>query len=407
MYKKIVIISSGQPSANPRAVKEAILLSQNSFDVTFIYCPLSPWADAFDENLFAENDSIKWIRVGFHPIKNKLGYWYARARKKSWFIINKFFQNKFESSVKSTVLFSQELLQEGLKHKADLYIGHNLGAIAAVYMSAKKYNAKTGFDAEDFHRGEFTDNDVQRQISISIENNFFPKMDYCTVASPLIGEAYREIFPAQLFTVINNVFSIKYLKEENTTKQKKTMDLFWFSQFIGSKRGLETVLLALNQCNELDIKLHLLGNVSESYKRNILSILNNKSKISFLPPAASEDIFQIARNYDVGIASEPAFSENNNMALSNKIYTYLLSGNALLLSSTKAQSAFFEEYPKVGILYKLNDDQDLAHGFKKLYNDRLLLEKMKENSLQLANILNWENEGKIFLTIVKTALNSN
>jgi len=408
MHKKIMLISSGQPSANPRAVKEALLLSQKNFDVTFIYCPLSPWADEFDKQLFAENASITWISTGYHPLKNKIGYLFARLRKKYWEFIKKYAQNKFDNNIKSSVLFSQELLQEALKHKADLYIGHNLGAIAAVVKAAKKYKAKAGFDAEDFHRGEFRDVDIQKKITASIENKYFPLLDYCTVASPLIGEAYKRIFPDKAFTVINNVFSKKYLREGKSIIEKKSMDLFWFSQFIGPKRGLETVLLALNECIDLDIKLHLLGNINETYKTFILETVNDKTKIIFLPPTSSEEIFTIAKQFDIGIASEPAFSDNNDIALSNKLFTYLLSGNCLLLSSTKAQKAFSEAYPNVGILYKLNDVDELTTAFKKLYYNRHLLNTLKENALALAqNELNWENEGETFIKLVKSTLSNN
>ena len=403
-----MLISSGQPSANPRAVKEALLLSQKNFDVTFIYCPLSPWADEFDKQLFAENASITWISTGYHPLKNKIGYLFARLRKKYWEFIKKYAQNKFDNNIKSSVLFSQELLQEALKHKADLYIGHNLGAIAAVVKAAKKYKAKAGFDAEDFHRGEFRDVDIQKKITASIENKYFPLLDYCTVASPLIGEAYKRIFPDKAFTVINNVFSKKYLREGKSIIEKKSMDLFWFSQFIGPKRGLETVLLALNECKDLEIKLHLLGNINETYKTFILETVNDKTKIIFLPPTSSEEIFTIGSQFDIGLATELPETPNREYCLTNKIFTYLLSGNAILFSDTKAQSKFFNSYSGSGLLYESENVFELAAKFKQLYNDRLLLHKMKENALALAqNELNWEKEGETFIDLVKNTLSNN
>ncbi len=405
---KIVIISSGQPSANPRAVKEAILLSQNNFEVTFIYCLLSPWADAFDKKLFADNASIKWIAAGYHPINNKPGFWFARLRKKCWQLISKYAQNKFGSNIKSSVLFSQELLKEALKHKADLYIGHNLGAIAAVVKAAKKYKAKAGFDAEDFHRGEFRDVDIQKKITASIENKYFPLMDYCTVASPLIGEAYKRIFPDQIFTEINNVFSKKYLKKGKSITEKKSMDLFWFSQFIGPKRDLETVLLALNECKDLDIKLHLLGNINESYKTFMLETVNDKTKILFLSPTSSEEIFTIGSQFDIGLATELPETLNREFCLTNKIFTYLLSGNAILFSDTKAQSKFLHNYSGIGLLYQSENVFELVSVFKKLYYDRSLLNTLKENALALAqNELNWENEGETFIKLVKSTLSNN
>jgi len=60
--KKIVIVSSGQPSANPRIVKEAVAFSETGYQVKVIYCSLSPWADEFDKKLFSQiKKSRLWV----------------------------------------------------------------------------------------------------------------------------------------------------------------------------------------------------------------------------------------------------------------------------------------------------------------------------------------------------------
>ena len=406
MHKKIVIISSGQPSANPRAVKEAILLSEKNFNVTFIYCPLSLWADAFDKKLFEKHSTIKWIQAGYHSQANKAGYLYARLRNKTWGYIARFVHDNANINIKAFVLFSQELLKEALKHRADLYIGHNLGSIAAVSKASKKYNAKAGFDAEDFHRGEVIVSDKKSFQIAAIENKYFPLMDYCTVASPMIGEEYKEFFPGQTFLVINNVFAKSNLKKEIVFKPKKTLDLFWFSQFIGEKRGIENIIDALNHCKNLDINLHLLGNINERYKAKLLERIHERETLFFLPPSELDKIFIIASEFDIGLASETAFSDNNNYALSNKIFTYLIAGNCILFSSTDAQKNFLKQYPNIGILYEIGNSKQLSNIIRELYSDRTLLNKMKKNALKVAKEkLNWEFESEIFLNQVNKFIN--
>lgn len=395
MVKKIVIVSSGQPSANPRAVKEAILFSEKKIDVTFIFCPLSPWADAFDQSLFKDHPTIKWISAGYHPQTNKVGYLYARLRKKCWELIRALVGGGGEINIKASVLFSQELEKEALQQRADLYIGHNLGSIEAVYKAAKKYKAKAGFDAEDFHRGEVSENDVRQMQIAVIEDTFFPLMDYCTVASPMIGNAYKELFPAKTFLVINNVFSIKYLKKDQLPRKSNRLELFWFSQFIGPARGLETVVKALHACEDLDIRITLLGNVSESYKEIILNELRDRDKVVFLPAISPDAVFETAAKYDVGLGAEVPITANRDFCLTNKVFTYLLAGNSLILSDSNAQQKFLQEYSDIGLIYASENVEELASVFRKLYNDRLYLEKMKYNAKALAcTKMNWEMEGE-------------
>src|SRR5205823_4048733 len=44
--------------------------------------------------------------------------------------------------------------------------------------------------------------------------------------------------------------------------------------------------------------------------------------------------------YDVGLAVEPGFSVNNRLALSNKAFTYVLAGLAVILTDTPGQREF-------------------------------------------------------------------
>ena len=192
--KNIVLVTSGQPSANPRLLKEVFSLNAVGFTILVIYCPLSKWADQFDAKLFMDNSSITWIKVGYHPVFDFWKYTYARMRMKFYEKLFKLVGNKFDSSIRSMVLFSQELMREASKHKADLYIGHNLGALPAVVTAAQKYNAKVSFDFEDFHRGEEKKDSSHWFKVMQVEAKWVPFLDYATAASPLIQKEYEKYF---------------------------------------------------------------------------------------------------------------------------------------------------------------------------------------------------------------------
>jgi hypothetical protein len=150
----VALFTSAQPSANPRLLKEAKSLLYNGYKVTVIWCPISPWADEFDQKLFNEYPSIIFIKAGHHAKTEPIGYWYSRIRQKFWKVIYKIIGNHFDAPIKSLILYSQELNSIACQKKADLFIGHNLGALPAIVKAAKKHKAKSIFDFEDFHRGE-------------------------------------------------------------------------------------------------------------------------------------------------------------------------------------------------------------------------------------------------------------
>ena len=64
--KKIVLITSGQPSTNPRLVKEADSLVEEGYDVLVIYQYWNAWATKADKELLKEK-KWKYLEAGGNP----------------------------------------------------------------------------------------------------------------------------------------------------------------------------------------------------------------------------------------------------------------------------------------------------------------------------------------------------
>jgi len=402
----VSLVTFAQPSANPRMVKEAKSLLQAGYFVSIIWCPISPWAQHFDQQLFDEFQEINWVKAGYHSKYQPFGYWYARTRQKLWQGIYKLIGNHFDAAIKSCVLFSQELKTAAQKYKADLYIGHNLGSLPAIVEASKKYNAKCIFDFEDFHRGESHEKSYQFKVVSKVENKYIPLIDILTAASPPITEAYKSIFPEKQIITINNAFPLAYAKEEIKALPEKPLKLFWFSQYIGKKRGLENVIKAMSSFHHDDISLTLLGSCSSEMRDYFLSLAssNNLSQdqLVFIDPVEEQEIVSIASQHHIGLASEVAHIPNRDLCLTNKIFMYLLAGNALALSDTSAQKEFLKTYSGIGMLYNQDNPSDLTRLLQQYMDQPELLHQHRIFSLELAKRkLNWDVEGNKWLQLVR------
>jgi glycosyltransferase involved in cell wall biosynthesis len=410
LTRRVILVTSGQPSANPRLVKEAVTLEKVGYKVTVIYVPISPWADRFDKLLFQQYPQINFIRVGFHPKQQRILYKWARLRRKANLLISNFLGDTFNNRDFSTILFGQELFEKAKELKADLYIAHNLGALPAAVKAARFHKAKVGFDAEDFHRGEFIKDSIDKKQTEFIENKYFPFVNYLSVASPLISKAYKQIFFELSPVVINNVFPLSKLQALVTKSKTPGLHLFWFSQTIGKTRGLECVIEAIGLIRDLSIHFTMLGNASYDMKKHILQIASKAGvkheTIHFLAPVPEDELFEIASKFDVGLASEVPYCLNREYCLTNKIFTYLIAGNALALSDTKAQKQFLEEHPNIGMIYKYDDPASLAVVLSLYAENRDVLASHQKNARDLAEKkLNWEMESKKLLEVVQAVLN--
>nr|WP_294794364.1 hypothetical protein [uncultured Mucilaginibacter sp.] len=398
MAKKIILVTSGQPSLNPRLVKEADSLIQAGYNVTVFYAYWNDWATAYDIQLLANK---KWsaIRVGGSPKRDRLSYLTSRIVQRMGRVIN---HPAFAAMGLSRA--SHVLVGEVKRHRADLYIAHNLGALPAVITAAKKHNKPCGFDAEDFHRNEISDdkNDADVIKKSIIEDRFIPQLNYFTASSPQIAAIYNKLFPALKPVVLLNVFN-----KSNTTLTKvhKPLKLFWFSQTIGIGRGIEDVVSALSTLKKDDFELHLLGYLPEFSINFVEEIKKGNINIKFHKPVAPDEVIAFAAQFDIGLALETQSPLNRDLCLTNKIFTYMQAGLTTVASQTTAQADFMRQNPAIGSTYPVGNVKALAEiilGYQQ-HPDKLMA--CKEASLQLAHEhYNWETESQKFLKLVEETL---
>lgn len=410
MSKQIVLITTGQPSSNPRIVKEAISLSEIGYEVTVIYNFWVSWALNYDKKIIEENPKIHWFEVGGNPINKKYSYYYTRIRHKIYKEIYRFNPGLLSSALRSEARCYKELLKKAISLKADLYVAHNLAALGVAANAAKATGSKFGFDAEDFHRGQVSINSLEYFRIKLMEDKFIPDAIYITAASPLISEQYEILYHKKAY-LINNVFSIKYLSNQ-TKEVKLPISLFWFSQTVGKERGLEDIILALRKFTAKDYTLTILGKSDyqiRDYLNTLLeSEIENKVRISFIDPLDPEKIFKLAAQHDIGLAIEVPEEFNRQICLTNKIFTYLLAGNAILFSETSAQNEFLKKNPQIGSIYKSKDISKLVSILKYYLDDLNKLNYKKNASLNLAKeVYNWENEQESYRSIINKVLVSN
>lgn len=402
--KKIVLISSGQPSLNPRLVKEADCLADAGYHVTVIYQYRNEWATNYDKELLPAK---RWnsIRVGGSLHEGKVTYWLSRIKYK----VNRFVTAKLRVTTENSIARCAALLYKtAKKHKADLYIAHNLGALPAAVKAAKKHKAQCGFDAEDFHRHEVTDdkNALDFKIAKYIEDKYLKQIDYITASSPQIADVYHQIYPDKNPVIILNVFP-KTAGIQQPETDKRPLKLFWFSQTVGIERGIETIAEALKQLEPENIELHLLGDISADDMPAFTDrVLLGARNVFFHEPVSPDEIFKFAAQFDIGLASETGLPLNRDICLTNKIFTYIQSGLAVIASDTQSQSALLKQYPGIGKIYQKNDAASLAYCIKHYIANTVHLNQTRQANYQLGQtVLNWEYESKTFLELIKTTLN--
>jgi len=405
--RRICLVTPGHLSTNPRLVKEADALAAAGYEVSVVSARFIHWADEADDEFSSRPWRVR--KVTFGPIAGRAKRVAQSLRRRVCLLAYKHFGRCAVLAFHPVI---PALTRAACATSADLYIAHNLAALPAAFRAAKKHGAKLGFDAEDYHSGEFNvtpENALPLRLTREIERRYLPRCDYLTAASPGISKAYAEAYVVQEPTVILNVFPKAEAPAGPTPKgtAQPSPSLYWFSQTIGSNRGLETVVEAISLSRSRPT-FFLRGNPSPGYREQLTALAEKYGvgdRLGFLPPAPPGEMVRLAAEFDVGIASEPGHSLNNRLALSNKMFTYILAGIPTLASDTTAQSEMALKMAGAAFVCPQRD----ARGLAAKMDDLLLSPHALASARQAAweygqHRFNWEAEQRSLLQVIESIL---
>ncbi len=410
MKPSVCIVTTGQPSTNPRAVKEADALVWAGCDVRMIGAHWANWADAEDTALLASRpwscELVEW-RLQKAPAK----FWHSRVRHHAARAVVDWPGLGRLALAAAVARLTPELTARAKRRRADLYIAHNLGALPAAAEAAARFGARLGFDAEDFHSGQFsvTDRSSAWIATVETERKWIPRCDYVTAAAPGIADAYQEWCREQPVLVRN----VPPLADRPRTPGAGSADgclrLYWFSQTIGEGRGLEDVVRAMGRVADARIELHLRGEWDRDYERRLTELARQSGvpagRILSRPPAAPGEMARLAAAYDIGLVCETGRTPNSEMAQSNKAFTYMLAGVPLLTSDTEGHLELLGQAPGIGWSYPRGNDRALAGVLSSLAGDRAELRRAADGAWACGERrFNWDLEQRLFLAEVQRVL---
>src|SRR5262249_35694188 len=142
----------------------------------------------------------------------------------------------------------------------------------------------------------------------------------------------------------------------------RPLALYWFSQTLGTDRGLESVIAAMGKMHK-PVTLTIRGNDllgSRAKLRSLAAAAGVANAIRFLPLAPPDDMARLAAEHDVGLSTELTTPPNRGICLTNKIFIYLLAGIPALLSNTPAQRDLAPDLGEAARLVDLADVQSIA-----------------------------------------------
>jgi len=407
---RICLITPAHLSTNPRLVKEADAFSEAGNEVIVIAATFAPWAREAD-TAFGSRPWNVLEPEPFGPLAPPVrrGVQLVRYHGARWLVGHGFRSPPIVHAAWHPVV--PHLVAAAKRVRADLYVAHYPAALPAAATAARIHGAGYAFDAEDFHLGDPPDGpsyDRQRFMVDAIERRYLPGCAFVTAASPGIAAAYAEAYSIELPTVVLNVFPRSQGPSEPSPRgwMAPGPTIYWFSQTIGPDRGLEAAVRAIGVA-ECKPQLHLRGAPSSGFGDRLESIATESGvsgRLHLLPPAPPDDMVRLAAAFDVGLVGETGHSRNRRIALTNKLFAYLLAGIPALATNIEAHRGLAETAAKGLTLYNVDDPHSLARAIDGLLMNPATLAASREAAFRLGqNRYNWDVEKRVLLGCVDRA----
>jgi hypothetical protein len=365
-------------------VKVADALADADYDVSVVSTQFLEWADQADRAIISSRWSRwRWMTVDYrkHGARARSALTAVRMRAAKQFTRARGLDRiGFGTAARIRERVFPELVAAIVSTRPAMIYGGG-SALAATATAAKRLEVPFALDLEDFHSAQ---DEVGRYFGITerIEREVLPHAALLTGGSTAIAKAYHTAYGVDVIP-IHNVFPLPSVAP-SPREWDGTLRLYWFGQTIGAGRGLEETVRAAGKAG-VPAELTIRGNAREEFVRELRTLAERVApslELTILAPAAPDDMVDLCRPYDVGIAIENPDGKNQALALSNKSLTYILAGLALAINDTPGQHELAVDLGEGALIIPGKDIDVFASGLKRWSDD--------PDSLRRAKLASWD-----------------
>jgi glycosyltransferase involved in cell wall biosynthesis len=383
MKKRICVVTSGHLSTCPRMLKAADALHEAGYAVRVVCTNHLRWAKAADAEVHRTRGWPMTI-VDYSRTSAPLNYLRSGVRFHAARAIARLLgpsRCPLALAARAFGRIHSELVRAVLAEPTDFIYGGTTGGLAVVAAAARRARVPYALDLEDFHSAQQDDSPdapFVHELAERIERNILSGAAFLTAAGPAIASAYANKYGVDPISV-NNTFSLPATPPDITPNLRPGLRLYWFSQTVGPRRGLEDAVRAMGM-GGIPGELHIRGNPQPGYLLSLDELAAHAApqlKIIHHPPAPPGDMIRLAQGYDVGLALEQTHVFNRRIAVSNKAFTYMLAGSAVMFTDTPGQRPLALDLGEAARMYQPGDVAALARELKNWAEDKAQLARAR------------------------------
>ena len=398
--KKLCLLSHGQPSRNPRLVRDANILADSGYTVKVI---TPAWEDLW--NLYDQSiiKNVKWEHISINCRKN---FWFSnwiKLRHRFFYMVSNFILSEEIVSCACNYV-NPEMGEIAAQEKADLYIAYQHHSLPAAAFAAQRSNSRFAVDIQDLLAD--CSNEPIRLITY-IEQLYLHQCAYISTMSDVAAKRIKDTNNlSNTPIVLHNVPLLEEGTEITMPKQRsssKIISIYWFGQTIGFHSRADQVVKAMPLLSK-PVQLVLRGQSNQEFVNYLCKLADSlgvKEYLHILPTASPEKMVVLASEHDILLGTQPGQELFHQMAIGNKVFTGMMAGLALALTNTIAHRDLLLEISGCGFLFPDGDEKAFADCLNELLYIPEKLQKMKQRSWEISQQkFNWDIQSNVMLDVI-------
>lgn len=273
---------------------------------------------------------------------------------------------------------------------------NDLDSLPACYLVAKWKRKPLIFDSHEYFTElpELVNRPKIKCFWKSIEKRILPKLKNVITVSEGIAQLYREEYNIDVKVVRN----VPYFKEKKLSKVslKKTII---YQGAINVNRGIETMVKSMNYIDDTTLLIVGNGDVFNEIKQ-LINQLQLNDRVKMLGEVSFEELHQYTQQAILGLSLEEDMGLNYRLALPNKLFDYIHAEIPVLVSNLPEMSQLVKKY-QIGEVAESHHPERIAEQIKSMLNNPQLLQFWKNNTKVAKQELNWDNEKKVIIEMIK------
>ena len=302
--------------------------------------------------------------------------------------------------------FNTKLFFKLLFHKTDYLLANDLDTLVPNFIAGKLRNKKIFYDSHEYFTGvpELQHAHFKRKVWKFFEDRIFPKLPVVYTVNNSIKELYQKEYGNKNIGVIRNVpATIPFTPKSLPQKWKGKIILLM--QGIGMHAGRGAAEL-VEMMQFLPANYHLVfigGGLAWDSLLQKIKELHLTDRVEMIPKVPPHELRAYTSLAHLGFSLDKPVSINYEFSLPNKIFDYIHGGIPVAATPVVEVKNIIEQY-RCGFCFNTNEPEKMAVEVQQLMNDPQKYEQLKQNAVNAATVLNWENEQQKLIDIYRPFL---